>query len=641
MKIRTLAVLLLVFAVLLLAGCQPSTDSAPEPAPRQIGQYTISEFLDTTNFGGGYFSPDNSKVLVHSNKTGVYNAYEIPTAGGEPLRLTHSTDDSIRVMGYFPSDERFLYTSDTGGNELNHIYVRETDGTVSDLTPGEGLKAFFGGWSHDDATFFIATNERDARHFDYYEYQPDGYTRELFFQNNEGYSLSAISPDRRYVALTKAHTSADSDSYLHDRETGENRHLTPHEGDIKNGVATFSHDGKSLFMTTDEGSEFRYLKRLDLESGASEVIEKVDWDVMFASLTKKGTYLVVGVNNDARTELKLYEAATLKRVDLPQIEADITSVAFSRDETHLRFFASTGRIPSDLFVATMGGEPRQLTRSLSEKIEPQDLVRGEVVRFASFDGVEIPGVLYKSHQASADQKAPALVWVHGGPGGQSRIGYSGLIQYLVNHGYVIYAINNRGSSGYGKTFYKLDDRDHGKGDLGDCVASKQMLIDTGYVDPDRIGIIGGSYGGYMVLAALTFQPDEFKVGVDIFGPANWLRTLQSIPPWWETARKSLAAEMGEFDDEEYLRSISPLFHAQNIIKPLMVLQGANDPRVLQVESDEIVEAARANGTPVEYLVFEDEGHGFSKKENQEEGHQAILQFLDKHLRNVAQSDTAG
>jgi dipeptidyl aminopeptidase/acylaminoacyl peptidase len=226
-----------------------------------------------------------------------------------------------------------------------------------------------------------------------------------------------------------------------------------------------------------------------------------------------------------------------------------------------------------------------------------------------------------------------LVWVHGGPGGQSRTGYSALIQYLVNHGYVVYAINNRGSSGYGKTFYKMDDRRHGEADLGDCVASKQMLIDTGYVDPERIGIIGGSYGGYMVLAALAFEPGEFAVGVDIFGVANWLRTLESIPAWWESFREALYTEMGDpAEDRERLQRISPLFHAGNITEPLIVLQGANDPRVLQIESDEMVEAARANGAIVEYVVFDDEGHGFRKKANQREGYKAILDFLDRHLK---------
>jgi len=215
------------------------------------------------------------------------------------------------------------------------------------------------------------------------------------------------------------------------------------------------------------------------------------------------------------------------------------------------------------------------------------------------------------------------------------VGYSGFTQFLVNHGYAVYSINNRGSSGYGKTFFMMDDRKHGEGDLDDCVWSKKFLAATGYVDPARIGIIGGSYGGYMTLAALTFRPQEFAVGVDIFGVANWVRTLQSIPPYWESQRKALYTELGDpSTDEAYLKKISPLFHASEIRKPLLVLQGANDPRVLKVESDEIVAAAKTNGVPTEYVVFDDEGHGFRKKENQNKGYRAILDFLDQHLKNA-------
>ena len=213
------------------------------------------------------------------------------------------------------------------------------------------------------------------------------------------------------------------------------------------------------------------------------------------------------------------------------------------------------------------------------------------------------------------------MWVHGGPGGQTRRGYSAQIQYLVNHGYVVLGINNRGSSGYGKTFYAADDRKHGREPLWDCVDAKKYLASLPYVDANRIGIIGGSYGGYMVLAALAFQPDAFDVGVDIFGVSNWVRTLESIPPWWEAQRKALYDEMGDpKTDRQMLHDVSPLFHADKIRKPLMVLQGANDPRVLKAESDEIVAAVKKNGVPVEYIVFPDEGHGFTKKKNQIEGY---------------------
>ena len=233
-----------------------------------------------------------------------------------------------------------------------------------------------------------------------------------------------------------------------------------------------------------------------------------------------------------------------------------------------------------------------------------DLVEGKVVRFKSFDGLEIPAIYYQPHTASSSNKVPALVWVHGGPGGQSRLSYFALIQYLVNHDYAILAVNHRGSSGYGKSFYKMDDQKHGDLDLKDCIAGKDFLAGSKVIDPAKIGIIGGSYGGYMVMAALTFAPEEFDAGVNIFGVTNWLRTLKSIPPYWESYREALYTELGDpfTQDSVRLYNISPLFHADKVSKPLIVLQGTNDPRVLQVESDEMVAAVKENNVPVEYVL---------------------------------------
>ena len=629
--------------ILLLAGllagqgsAAPARQAAAQPtrAPRQ---YTIQQFLANTAYGGSSFSPDNKKILVSSNQTGVFNAFAFPVDGGKPVQLTDSKVNAVQTLGYFPRDERFLYTSDQGGNEKNHIYVQSPDGQVKDLTPGDNLKADFIGWSTDGKSLFYASNERDPGLFDIYEMTLDGYERKLLYTNEGGYLPGSVSPDRRYVTLFKTQTSTDSDIYLHDRTTGKTTIITPDDppnSEVSNSPADFSPDGKSLYYTTDKGSEFSYLVRYDLATGQRAEVLKTNWDVAGAGFSRDGKWFTIAVNEDGRTDLRVFKADGMKPVELPALPgADVTGVGFSYDGNLMSFYAEASG-PRDLYVREVKtGKVRQLTHALNSAIDPKDLVEPQVVRFKSYDGVEIPGILYTPHQASPGARVPALVWVHGGPGGQSRVGYNGFIQFLVNHGYAVYAINNRGSSGYGKTFFTMDDRKHGDADLGDCVASKKMLAATGWVDPNRIGIVGGSYGGYMVLAALAFRPQEFAVGVDLFGVSNWLRTLESIPSWWGPTRDSLYKELGDPKaDADYLRKISPLFHADQIERPLIVLQGENDPRVLKAESEEIVQAVRKKGVPVEFMLFPNEGHGFARRETQEKAYQATLEFLDKHLK---------
>ena len=366
---------------------------------------------------------------------------------------------------------------------------------------------------------------------------------------------------------------------------------------------------------------------------------------MGSYISRTGKYRVTVINNDARTEIKIYDESyggnELKIEGLP--EGDITGVNISDSEKLMSFYVTSSKSPANLFVYNFETkEIKQLTNSMSKEINPEHLVAGEVVRFKSFDGMEIPCLLYKPKTLAEGEKSPALLWIHGGPGGQTRLNYSPIIQHLVNHGYTILAVNNRGSSGYGKSFYAADDRKHGDADLKDCVESKKLLASLGYVDMDKVGIAGGSYGGYMVMAALAFTPEEFKVGVNLFGVTNWLRTLKSIPPWWASFRNALYNELGDPNtiDSVALYNKSPLFFTQNITKPFIVFQGSNDPRVLQVESDEIVANARKNNVPVEYVIFPDEGHGFVKKENNIKTSQEMLKFLDKYLKGLP-DDQAG
>jgi len=624
-----LAVLAIVFAAAPLAAA---------PAGRPSRQYTIEQFLATTAIMGSSFSADEQKILFTSNRTGIYNVYSVPVAGGEPAAITSSATDTTVAVSYFPKDDRVLYTRDKGGDEKNHLYVRERDGTEKDLTPGESLKATFAGWTRAGDAFYVQSNERDPKFFDLYRYETAGYGRKLVYKNDAGYQIGDMSDDGRWLALGKPRTTADSDISLWNAATNETKLISKHTGVANYSPEAFDPESRALYYTTNDGFEFARVKRYDLATGRHEDVEKADWDIAATSFSHNGKYRVTSVNEDGRTVLRIHDAKTDRLVPVPNLPAgEISAVKISRSETKLVFQLNGDRGPNNLYVFEFGGKaPRRLTDTLSKEIDPEDLVEAQVVRFPSFDGMAIPNIFYKPHQATAQAKAPALIWVHGGPGGQTRRSYSAYIQYLVNHGYVVIGINNRGSSGYGKTFYTADDKKHGREPLDDCVSAKKYLQGLPYVDADRIGIIGGSYGGYMTLAALTLQPDAFAVGVDLFGISNWVRTLESIPKWWESQREALYQEIGDpVKDREMLLAVSPLFHADRIKKPLLVLQGANDPRVLKHESEDIVAAARKNGAPVEYVIFPDEGHGFTKKTNQIEGWKAILAFLDKYLKGAA------
>jgi dipeptidyl aminopeptidase/acylaminoacyl peptidase len=614
-----------------------SAGSAQSPqGSRPAKQYTIEQFLDTVSIAGASFSPDEKRILFSSNKTGIWNVYTAPVSGGDWTPITNSTTDSTYAVGFFPTDERILFTRDQGGNELNHLYVRTADGQERDLTPGEKLKASFAGWTPDGSAFYVSSNERDPRFFDIYRYESKTYERRLLFKNEQGYFPAGVSNDGKWISLAKPNTTNDSDIFVWNADSGAVTHLSAHKGEAQYSPAAFDPQSTFLYYLTNDGSEFTRVRRYALADGTHDDVEKADWDIVSTGFSFKGRFRASAINKDGRTMIKVVETATNKPLDLPEFpNGAVSGISFARSESKLAFYVNGDRSPNDLYVMDLGPSPtpRRLTTSLSPAIDPADLVDTEVVRFKARDGVVIPNILWKPHQATPAAKAPAIVWVHGGPGGQTTSGYSAVIQYLVNHGYVVLGINNRGSSGYGKTFFAADDQKHGREPLWDCVDAKKYLASLPYVDGNRIGILGGSYGGYMVLAALAYEPQVFDVGVDLFGVANWLRTLESIPAWWEAQRNALYAEIGDpVKDKDMLRQVSPVFHADKIRKPLLVLQGANDPRVLKAESDDIVAAVRKNGVPIEYIVFPDEGHGFTKKKNQIEGYRAVLKFLDSHLK---------
>ena len=614
--------------VLVLAACQ-------NPSPKEVPTYDIQDLFDNISISGGYFSSSEESLIYSSNETGIYNIYEVDITSGSTEQLTFSDQESLFVSSYVPNSTDFIYSADKGGNEINHLYLQRRGGETIDITPGENEKSIFYQWSQDNTALYYLSNKRDSRYFDLYKMEIDTWEPTLVYENTENLSIADISNNEQYLLLSQSVTTSENKFYFVDLTAGKTLEISTAPGSYSS--AGFSNDNSSFYYITDVDKEFSYLKKYTIDSDTDEVIYETDWDVMYSYLSKNETFRIIGINEDGKNVIRVFDTQTNEALNLPDFDGgDITSISFSEQENKIRVSVGSSKMPNDLFVYNLEDQSvKKLTNSLNPALDPSHLVEAEVIRYPSFDGLEIPAIYYKPLNASSQNKVPALVWVHGGPGGQSRANFSPLIQYLTNSGYAVLAVNNRGSSGYGKTFYKMDDKNHGEKDLQDCVWGKKWLQEQADIDPDKIGIIGGSYGGYMTMAAMTFTPDEFKVGVNIFGVTNWIRTLKSIPSFWEASRKALYDELGDpySSDSIRLKKISPLFHADQVKNPVMVLQGANDPRVLQIESDEIVAELKKNNIPVNYVVFEDEGHGFLKKENQIEGYKQIKEFLDFYLKS--------
>jgi dipeptidyl aminopeptidase/acylaminoacyl peptidase len=609
---------------------------------REVPVYSIEQLQNNLSVRGVDFNKDESKILTVHNGTGIYNVYELSTSDTSFKRLTKSLRESFYAVTYVPGTDNFIYTSDQGGNENFHLYLSHPgDTAVSDLTPWPGSTNNFAGWSSDKKSMYAISNKRDPRFFDFWKYDTLHWKPFLLYKNDSGYSSFDLSKSERWLALTKSGSTNKNDLYLLDRKSGKLKRISNDDEAMWN-VQAFEKNDSILYFTTNDANEFSYLVKYNLNTGASEKLYQTHWDVDGMDLSENEKYHALTINEDGKEKVLLFDHSTGKPLEFPGLSgADVESLRFSTSGRNMLITAGSSTSPSNLFIYNFDKkELKQLTRCLNPEIDPTNLAQAEVIRFKSFDGLEIPAIWYKPLQASPSHKVPALVWVHGGPGGQSMVGFSNQIQFLVNHGYAVLAVNNRGSSGYGKAFFKMDDKKHGEGDLADCIYGKRWLAAQDFIDSNQIAIEGGSYGGCMVLTALAFYPEEFKAGVDLFGVANWIRTLRSIPPYWEAGRKALYEEMGDPNgpDSILLKKASPIFNYEKINKPLIVFQGSNDVRVLPVESEEIVQGVRKNGDSVEYIVFPNEGHGFTKKEDQNTTANRTLAFLDKYVRGKSGPD---
>jgi dipeptidyl aminopeptidase/acylaminoacyl peptidase len=425
---------------------------------------------------------------------------------------------------------------------------------------------------------------------------------------------------------------------LVDCTTGEARILTPegHAGPARHLSAQWSIDGKGLYLLSDRGRQFLSLAWLDLTTGEMTHLREDHWDAESLTLSPDRRRLALVTNVDGASQVELFDvsAGWAARTVLPSPalpQGVVVGAQWSPDGGRIAFTFAPPDDAMDIWLWDVADQScRQATNSARGALPDAAFVAPQLVRYPSFDGRQIPAYLFLPRGLAASQ-LPVVILVHGGPESQARPMYDPECQYLAASGYAVVAPNVRGSAGYGYAYQSLDDVRLRMDSVADLAALVRWLRDQGLADPARIAVCGGSYGGFMVLAALTTYPDLWAAGVDIVGVANFVTFLENTGPW---RRKLREAEYGSLEtDQEFLESISPIHHIDAITAPLFVVHGANDPRVPVGEAEQIVSALRARGVSVEYLLFEDEGHGLSKRANQITAYSAIGRFLDAHLKN--------
>lgn len=624
-----------------LAVMTPRPAGAAAPAATEATtqvpalRFSIERYLNIRAASSGDISPDDRSVLFRTNITGTQQAWRIPATGGWPEQLT-AFEDNVSAAIYAPEDGRIAFLKAVGGSEQDQIFLLSADG--ADITPlvnEEGVTHYWGAWSHDGTRISYTGNARDPKYFDPYVIDVKTGKSTRVHEEAANYYARGFSPKDRYLLLDRSDSNFNNNLYAYELATGQLIDLTPHPGqDARFESAVWTPDEKSLYVVTDKGRDFMNLARIDMADRSLTFLEERKWDTEGVRLSEDGQLCAVLTNVDGASELKLFRGAPFGPpvAGPPLADGLIGNVTFSRDNSFIVFsYASTTK-PSDIYRWDISaGRLTQLTRSSTNGIPADSFVSAKRVSYTSFDGLKVPGYLYLPPGATPGHPLPCLVTMHGGPEAQERAIFNAANQYYLQAGYAIFAPNVRGSTGYGKAYSHLDDVRKRQDSVKDMAAAVDYLKKTGQIDPRRIAVMGGSYGGFMTLAGLTSYPELFAAGVDVVGIANYITFLEKTSSY---RRANRAAEYGDPDkDRDFLVQVSPINKADKIVAPLMILQGANDPRVPQNEADQMAAAIRARGGVVEYLLYPDEGHGITKLKNRIDAYPKIVAFLDRYVKN--------
>jgi dipeptidyl aminopeptidase/acylaminoacyl peptidase len=578
------------------------------------------------------FSPDGSEIAYSTNTSGQFNLWKQSSAGGYPIQLTTFTEHSVREIQWSPDGHSILFTADYQGDEFHQIYVIPANGGIPEqLTNVDKVQHYIGaGWSPDGKRIAFAANDRDASDFDVcLRDQKTGNVKRVLF-GEAFYVPASWSPDGRYLTAVKANSNTDLDVYVVDLKTGKSRLVTAHEGEVKFGPLAWKGDGSGFWLVTDLDREYSGLAFYSLADEAISYEETPEWDIEGADYSKDANLLVWIVNEHGYSKVHARNVRTSKPVSLPEIgDGVIRAAALSKDGRKAAFIFTAANQPDELFISDIKkGKVDQITNGWTSGIGSDDLQLPKLVHYPTHDGRKIPAFLYKPKGKGPH---PFAVVIHGGPEAQERpsYNYSGMYQYLLTRGIGIFALNVRGSTGYGKSYQKLIHRDWGGAELKDFDHAVRYLKSQPWVDGERLAVFGGSFGGFATLSCVTRLPEYWACGVDVFGPSNLVTFAKAVPPSW---KRFMEGWLGDPDTEaDMLLARSPITYVDKVRCPMFIIQGANDPRVVKAESDQLVEKLRERKIDVSYDVYDDEGHGFAKQVNRVKAMGDIAKFLEKHL----------
>ncbi|MDT4951882.1 MAG: hypothetical protein QOJ02_20 [Acidobacteriota bacterium] len=642
----------------------------------KIEGYGIERYLNIRSASSPALSPKGDRVAFLTNITGTPQVWMTGADGGWPEQMTFYSD-RVDFVRWSPDGSGLIFSKSRGGDENAQLFWLSPDGSrIKALTDAATVRYNFGGWSHDGKKISYASNKRNKDYFDVYVMDVATGREELVYQQDGSNDVEAWSFDDRSLIVSHANEqlSLDNDLYLVDTQTKQATHLTPHEGAAQFGNVFFAPNGHTIFFGTNDNREYYSLAEMDLQSKKVRILDDTQWDLAATEMSDDGSLFAYTINRDGFSELYVRGLDTDGKplitvmgekgtpVQLPG-KGIVSGLQFSKDNGKLAFVFNGSRYNSDVWLYDLKTHKlSQMTHSSTAGIPRGSFVEPQLIHYKSFDGREIPAWYYRPQPSlvgvtkgditvggsrqfmppvtvpagspiiniNSVQNLPVIVSVHGGPEGQEQPAFSSIYQYFLARGYSILAPNVRGSTGYGKTYTHLDDVRKREDSVKDLAAAVEWLKTSGGADPRRIAVMGGSYGGYMTLAAVTLYPELWAAAVDTVGIANFESFLKNTSGY---RRKLREVEYGSLrSDLDFLRAISPLGKVERIKTPLMIIAGKNDPRVPYTEAEQMVKALRDRNAVIEYKLFDDEGHGVAKLSNRLIVYPLMADFLDRYMK---------